>query len=213
MSEQVYDQISAFVDGELPEPETELLLRRLDRDPEFKATFVRYVTIGASLRTDGSSRLGQGLLARVRSAVASEAGAGGSRVSLRSRLPRRVMRAVGGLAVAAGVAALAILGVRQMQPAEVEPGAPQVAAVAVPSSTTVVIGDPASAEAPSYTVPLPSTSRPLVPAARLTNYAIAHSEYSSPLGRRNVLSGVIAEDPIPLDEPVADASSPAVPSP
>ncbi|HEY5807463.1 MAG TPA: hypothetical protein VIT67_05820, partial [Povalibacter sp.] len=33
-----------------------------------------------------------------------------------------------------------------------------------------------------------------VPAARLTNYVVAHSEYSSPLGRRTVLSGVLSDD-------------------
>jgi hypothetical protein len=33
-----------------------------------------------------------------------------------------------------------------------------------------------------------------VPATRLTNYVVAHSEYSSPLARRSVLTGVLAED-------------------
>jgi hypothetical protein len=51
----------------------------------------------------------------------------------------------------------------------------------------------------SYTVPDPgSTSMSVfVPATRLTNYVVAHSEYSSPLGRRSVLTGVLADDDDP----------------
>jgi hypothetical protein len=36
---------------------------------------------------------------------------------------------------------------------------------------------------------------------RLANFVVAHSEYSSPLGRRNVLTGLVAED-LPADQPV-----------
>ncbi len=38
--------------------------------------------------------------------------------------------------------------------------------------------------------PAPRSFRP----TRLTNYVVAHSEYSSPLGRRSVLTGVLADD-------------------
>jgi hypothetical protein len=67
-------------------------------------------------------------------------------------------------------------------------------------AATAAIDAPAIEE-PSYTVPAPATSGPIIPAGRLTSYVVAHSEYSSPLGRRNVLSGIIAEDPTPMDEP------------
>jgi hypothetical protein len=43
-------------------------------------------------------------------------------------------------------------------------------------------------------VPTSTTSSAFIPATRLTNYVVAHSEYSSPLGRRSVLSGVLADD-------------------
>jgi hypothetical protein len=45
-------------------------------------------------------------------------------------------------------------------------------------------------------VPTPGTTSQsaFVPATRLTNYVVAHSEYSSPLARRSVLTGVLAED-------------------
>ena len=57
------------------------------------------------------------------------------------------------------------------------------------------------------------TGGPVIPAGRLTSYVVAHSEYSTPLGRRNVLSGLVAEDPTPMDEPPAapgDSNEPAL---
>jgi hypothetical protein len=36
---------------------------------------------------------------------------------------------------------------------------------------------------------------------RLANFVVAHSEYSSPFGRRNVLTGLVADD-VPADQPV-----------
>ena len=69
---------------------------------------------------------------------------------------------------------------------------------------------------------------PVVNNGRLANFVVAHSEYSSPLGRRNVLTGLVAEDvsveqsveqfvveqlaldeaslPPPVQQPGADAS-------
>ena len=42
MSEQIREQVSAFLDGELPNSETELLLKRLTRDAELRESFGRY---------------------------------------------------------------------------------------------------------------------------------------------------------------------------
>jgi hypothetical protein len=56
-------------------------------------------------------------------------------------------------------------------------------------------------EALSYTVPaaglaaIDPQNPAILPAARLTNYVFAHSKYSSTLGQRNVLSGLIGEQP------------------
>jgi sigma-E factor negative regulatory protein RseA len=198
MSEQLYEQISAFVDGELPEHETELLLKRLEREPELRAALVRYSTIGAGLRDRalGGSGVSRGFAQRVIAAVAVDNPGPALRVPARLRLRSSWLRPVAGLAVAAAVAAVAILGVQQLQdPASAGPA--QIAAT--PASPPIVIGD-LSLAAPSYTVPAPTTDSPIVPAARLTNYVVAHSQYSSALGRRNVLSGIVSEDPMPLDE-------------
>jgi hypothetical protein len=50
MSEQIREQISAFLDGELPGSETELLLKRLTRDAELRESFGRYALIGEAMR-------------------------------------------------------------------------------------------------------------------------------------------------------------------
>jgi len=50
MTERIKEQLSAFLDGELPEPESALLLKRLERDDELRGALSRYSLIGAVLR-------------------------------------------------------------------------------------------------------------------------------------------------------------------
>lgn len=200
MSDQLYEQISAFADGELPEHETELLLKRLEREPELRAALVRYHVIGANVRETatrtsmvrGGSR---SFVARVNAAIAAEGAKHASGPRVRAS---RWLKPAAGLAVAATVAAVAILGVQWVQ----LPLQENTVASVTPVSTAspLVIGDVQVSAAPSYTVPVPTTDTPIVSAARLTNYVVAHSQYSSALGRRNVLSGIVVEDPTPLDE-------------
>ena len=58
------------------------------------------------------------------------------------------------------------------------------------------VAAPATVESRSadYVVPTTTSGPAFVPATRLTNYVVAHSEYSSPLARRSVLTGVLTED-------------------
>jgi sigma-E factor negative regulatory protein RseA len=201
MSEQLHDQISAFVDGELPEQETELLLRRVEREPELKATLARYIAIGASMRSESRNRIANRLVSRVSAVIVAEA-AQTHQPRQRVRVSSRWLRPVAGFAVAATVATVAILGIQRMQAGDEATG--QVITAQNPRD---IIGMPASQDdAESYVVPPDRGQASMAPAARLTNYVVAHSEYSSPLGRRNVLSGIIAEDPTALEE---SATTPA----
>jgi len=202
MSEQLHEQVSAFVDGELPEDESELLLRRLERDRDLQRAYARYITIGAAMRREPIGSRTNTLVERIRVAVAQESAQPG-KVS-RPLLARsgRWLRPLAGAAIAAAVATVAILGVQRIQLTDETAGATQVASVPAPEPAPV-IGSTDSAEPPSYVVPAFNPDRRAMPAARLTNYVLTHSEYTS-LGRRNVLSGVIAEDPIPMDEPAMD---------
>ena len=50
MNDGIKMQISAFVDGELPQNETELLLRRLCQDSELRQQAAEYLAMGRALR-------------------------------------------------------------------------------------------------------------------------------------------------------------------
>ena len=50
MTDQINDQISAFIDNELSADESALLVRRFERDAEARARAQRYTLIGSALR-------------------------------------------------------------------------------------------------------------------------------------------------------------------
>ena len=53
MTDQIREQLSALLDGELPRDEMGLLMRRLDKDPGLRRTFGTYALIGETLRAPG----------------------------------------------------------------------------------------------------------------------------------------------------------------
>jgi sigma-E factor negative regulatory protein RseA len=188
MSDQIREQVSAFLDGELPSSETELLLKRLTRDAELRQSFGRYALIGETLRGGSSTSLSLTFAARVNRAIDGEPAAPGLQMP-RAR-PLRWWRPIAGTAVAAGVAAVAVVALQQRA---VEPG--------VRGGTPVVAqaARQPQPEAISYTVPVAARAVPsaMVPAARLTSYVFAHSKYSVGLGQGNLLSTLLSEDQVP----------------
>src|ERR1700683_5002546 len=111
MSEQIREQVSAFLDGELPDTETELLLKRLTRDGELRESFGRYALIGEALRGAGSQILTRGFASRVNLAIDGEP----AQVVPQAHPARtaRWGRPWAGVTVAAGVAAVAIVALQQ----------------------------------------------------------------------------------------------------
>jgi sigma-E factor negative regulatory protein RseA len=186
MSEQIREQVSAFLDGELPNSETELLLKRLTRDGELRESFGRYALIGEAVR--GTTRGGlitRGFTGRVNLAIDGELIPANGHVPP-AREPRW-WRPFAGAAVAAGVAAVAVVALQQRAVAPtLRSGAPLTAQTAVPA--------PAAREAISYTVPATSPAAPAaMPQARLTNYVFAHPRYSSGLALRGVMTDLLIE--------------------
>jgi hypothetical protein len=112
-------QISAFIDDELPENESELLLRRLSQDAELRRVVARYLDIGRNIRHE--TELPN--MALLRQRVAEELG---FEPHVDETVPtperNRYVRPVAGIAVAATVAVLAIVGLQQseIQTAEVD---------------------------------------------------------------------------------------------
>jgi sigma-E factor negative regulatory protein RseA len=189
MSDYLRDQLSTFIDGELPKHEIELLFKRLDGNAELRATLARYTLIGESLRTRSAEGPSRTFADRVSAAVLESGPLAAGSARTASAQQWRWLKPVAGVAVAATVAAVAIFGLQRMQDPSIEP-APQMAA-STPAPQVIV--DEPTADSPAYVVPTPASAPSLVNAARLTNYVVAHSEYSSPLGRRSVLSGIVAE--------------------
>lgn len=185
MSEQIREQVSAFLDGELPGSETELLLKRLTRDPELRQSFGRYAFIGETLRGTSGASLSRTFAGRVNRAIDGEP-VTPLQPALRTR-PLRWWKPIAGTAIAAGVAAVAVVALQQRA---VAPGLPGAARMTVQNARLVSMPK----EALSYTVP----SAPVAPAmmipARLTSYVFAHSKYSVGLGQGNLLSTLLSDD-------------------
>jgi len=187
MTDALNEQLSACLDGELPPAELDLLLKRLERDPELRQTLGRYTAVGEAMRQAKPAIASRSFADKVMAAVDQEPAVARRRVRIPPVLLRS-LRPVAGIAVAATVAAVAIFSVQQ---AGVAPG-PVVASE--PSTAPTALVAQSDDEAASYIVPTNTTQSAFVPATRLTNYVVAHSEYSSPLARRSVLTGVLAED-------------------
>ena len=187
MSEQIREQVSAFLDGELPNSETELLLKRLTRDGVLRESFGRYALIGEAIRGASRAYLTQGFAGRVNLAIDGEPVSAGGHVA-QNRMPRW-WRGFAGAAVAAGVAAVAVVAFHQRADAPgLRPAGPLTAQTALPVPSAV-----APREAISYTVPAASAASPVAAPARLTNYVFAHSKYSSGLDQRGVMADLLIE--------------------
>jgi sigma-E factor negative regulatory protein RseA len=179
MTDQINDQISAFIDNELSADESALLVRRFERDAEARARATRYTLIGASLRGEllepHPSVLRQRLAAALSGTVPSAAPRGRDRAD-------RWVRPLIGVGIAATVAVVAIGSLRFLNEASLGP-----------VSTTPVAAIPSGArDAASYVVPQDADeSGTLAPTPRLTNYLMRHGEFASGLTRTSVNSNVV----------------------
>ncbi len=231
-------QLSAMFDNELPDTECELLARRVSRDVELQRQWASYALIGAALRGEpvrarssaGVVRDGRGHVAeRVKIAIhGSDARAKlapGDAAKVRRTANGSWLRPLAGVGIAAGVAAVSVLWLQQQAGVTaaanttsraattiVLPGssAPRsVAAQSLASARPEVRGS----EPISYTVPTVRSGAASIASAQLANYVVAHSEFSGPLARRNLLSALVSSDavalPLPTTEPVVDPAAAA----
>lgn len=205
MTDRIKEQLSTFLDGELPDAETALLLKRLERDDDLRGALSRYSLIGAVLRNDGDVPAARQVAARVSAAIAREPAQDGGGVGLPGRA--LLLRSGAGLAIAAGVAAAALLLVQQVslqEPAiaEVQVAQQDVESPIVPVSA-VEDGDDVELGM-SYVTPPAADGPGSIPPAQFANYLVAHYGYASPLVRRSVGAGLIsANDAAAATEPAA----------
>ena len=201
MNEELDSQLSAMFDNELPGAECELLARRLSRDEQLKARWGRYAVIGAAIRAEQGVRLNAALASRVNAAIASEPVlAAEPAAQPKKRAQLRWWQPVASVAAVAGVAAGAILWMRAQSPgfdplvAQTTPVVPAVATVGT-KAVSVLTQVNNTGEPDSYVVPkTPNRHQLVVPSTELANYVVAHSEFSSPVARRNLLSSFMASE-------------------
>lgn len=111
MNEAIRMQLSAFVDGELPENEAELLLRRLSQDAELRQQVAEFMAIGRAMR--GEVQVGG--IDRLRDRVADALGEVPVMADATDAAPaaNRYLKPLAGVAIAATVAVAAIFGLGQ----------------------------------------------------------------------------------------------------
>lgn len=172
MNEELKSQISAFIDGELPKAEADLLTRRLADDEGLRQQAAAYLEIGRLMRGERSVSGIDELRERVAAALADEPlpMAGSPAVAGMSW-----MKPLTGVAIAASVAMLALVGLRQLDVPTVESAAPAAAA-----------GD-----VTGYTEPLAIDVMADRPSEMLMQYYLSHGETSGELGANGILSRLV----------------------
>jgi len=179
--------MSAFLDDELADSEAELLLRRLPGDEELRRVARCYLLTGQALR--GENLAGIDLAGRVAAALDDETTyAGVEAETARSRW----LRPTAGVAVAATVAVVALMGLQNTG----EVTGPETVTADTPAEAPSAVPLDGAAEGYAYTVPADAqvTARPLtaVP-ARLTNYMISHGERAGTLTRSGMHSRIVTQ--------------------
>jgi sigma-E factor negative regulatory protein RseA len=192
MIDSVKEQLSSCLDGELPQRELALLSKRIGKDRELCAAATRYALISETLRTGKAVAISPDFADRLMARIEAEPAFNGAVPRRMPSAAMRFLRPAAGLAVAASVAALALFSVQR---AGILPSQPNIASsIADTGADAAAVASGAEQPADRYVVPMTATTTSaFIPATRLTNYVVAHSEYSSPLGRQRVVSGMLAE--------------------
>jgi negative regulator of sigma E activity len=181
MTDQIREQISALIDGELPEDEVGLLVRRLERDEQLRCVFGRYVLAGEAARSPGSPLASPGFSARVSAAIGDDTTAVPDVLAdnpMRRQWYNRPAFATA-IAASAAVAAVLLIGRGYQQAGQIAQGSLE--RVRDSFAALPVIGQASS--------PTPAHSQ------RLASYLVAHGQFSNPIGRRTAWSSVLASDP------------------
>ena len=164
MNDAIKMQISAFVDGELPQNEAELLLRRLCQDVELRQQAAEYLAMGRVMRGERMVAHTSALRGRIAAALDDKTLQEGLDDS--TAAAPRYMRPVAGIAIAATVAMVALFGLQQVADA---PDADSVAGAAA------LVGEVDD----SYTVPAREDDL-------LRDYYLRHSASSSHIGADSI---------------------------
>ena len=195
MNEAIRMQVSAFVDGELPDNEADLLVRRLSQDPGLRKQVSEYLAIGRVMRGEhhiqGSDVLRERIAAELEERPLQEPAD-----TVVTDQPARYVRPVAGAAIAATVALAAIFGLGQV--ADIDSSVP---------------GNVVADQAVSETVPTMNDDE-------LRQYMILHgydsNSFSTRMTSLQIRAEELAEDAAAEDpeaEDAADANEPVTSQP
>jgi sigma-E factor negative regulatory protein RseA len=213
IQDEVERQLSAMFDGELPATECELLSRRIDRDENLRARWSRYVLIGAAMRSEPVATARSGFARRVSAALRG--------AEDRPRLKRGRKMLFSAALSATLVVAVAGLSIALLRNAAVDTGAGNVAQTAaargvaggavpaasrggrdgaalanaaLPGPSVAAIRRGSNGEPVSYVTPVSMSNANTALRTELADLIVAHSEYSTPLMRRNLLSALVSNE-------------------
>jgi hypothetical protein len=225
IQDEVESQLSAMFDGELPVTECELLSRRIDRDENLRARWSRYALIGAAMRSEPVATARSGFARRVSAALRGADDTAhskrGRKMMLSAALSASLVVTVAGLSIsllrytagdgAAGTVAQVASG--QDDAAMRLPGAalPAVALPAVAAEGLASIRHGSNGEPVSYVTPASVAGANTALRTDLADFIVAHSEYSTSLMRRNLLSALVSNED-GADNASPGASAPAAPA-
>ncbi len=188
MTTQVHEQLSALLDGELPDAEAEMAVRRLTRDADLQSTALRYSLIGDAMRDELPAARPANLVDRVRAELDKQPGA----VPQTAAPARtgRLARAAGGFAVAASVAVAALVALPGGQLDETPP----------PTLSATEVASPP----PEQRFGVQSARAAGGGPDRLTRYYVNHTEYAPPISGRGALTRIIVIQPEPTSPESAE---------
>jgi sigma-E factor negative regulatory protein RseA len=195
MSEEIKEQMSALVDGELEVRSASRVIDVLLESDEMQAYWSRCHVVRDVLRHKAYSDAGTELCKRVRGCLADEP----LHFPARRLLPRRwsdTLKPAAGVALAASVAVAAILAVRGLDEIPVEPRAAGIPAVQVAAHRpSAVIPASATDSPPASLRRLQwNTAAPAV-AHRLNGYLVNHSEHlGGPIGGLHPYARIVGYD-------------------
>lgn len=159
MADKTSEQLSALIDGECETPEVELAILRLCKDKELQACWESYHLISDALKNNIPEVINTGFCDRLSQAIAT-----GSLPPAKASVPQYSWRKPAtGVALAASVAVVALIGLKAFQPGDA-------------GSPTLTAAAPATERA-SASYAGPDGPRPFNP--RLNNYLVNHNEYAS----------------------------------
>lgn len=169
MNDAIQMQISAFVDGELPDNEADLLLRRMSQDADLRQKVAEYLAIGRALRGEtfvpGVDRIHERVSAAIDDKPLDEA------TATTGSQPARAIRPLAGAAVAATVALLAIFGLQQT--------------MSVDDSGADASGGSVAEVGPGYTVPQQLDDQ-------LRQYYLSHGATATEFGANGINSRFVS---------------------